>query len=200
MRLYRKLTAVVACVVLLAGVHTGITQDKASKDEKPKSQKSGKSGTAKKKQKEKNGKDEAKGSQDGNRISLPILKGHDAFGLKIPYFNTEGKLQMLFNIGKASRIDEDRVSMADMQLETYDNAGTQEMTIDLPKSVLDLGTRIITTDSTVKITRSDFEITGDSMEFNTETKRGRLAGNVRMLIYDLGQDAAKNAKDGKTPQ
>jgi hypothetical protein len=200
MRSYRKFTAVVACVALLVAGHTAVTQEKAAKADKPKAPKTERSTAAKKRQKEKEVKNEGKDAQQGGRISIPILKDHDAFGLKIPYFNTEGKLQMLFNIGKASRIDEDRVSMADMQLETYDDAGTQEMTIDLPKSVLDLGTRIITTDSTVKITRSDFEITGDSMEFNTETKRGRLAGNVRMLIYDLGEDEARKSKDGKTPQ
>ena len=74
------------------------------------------------------------------------------------------------------------------------------MTIDLPKSVLDLNTRVITTDTNVTIKRSDFEITGRSMEFNTDTKRGRLAGDVRMLIYDLGEEPDRDKKDAETPQ
>src|SRR5690606_6734551 len=108
--------------------------------------------------------------------------------------------QMLFNIGKASRIDDERVAMADMQLETYDDSGKPEMTIDLPASVLNVNTRIITTDSNVTIKRSDFEITGRSMEFNTETKRGRLAGDVRMLIYNLGEEPKREKKDEESPQ
>ena len=122
------------------------------------------------------------------KMSLPIPKGHDSKGLKIPYFGADGKLQMTFTIGVASRLDEDHVKMNDLHVETFDEAGATELTIELPTSVLDLTTRVLSTkEGGVTIKRSDFEVTGDAMDFNTITKQGRLAGRVRMLIYNLNE-------------
>jgi lipopolysaccharide export system protein LptC len=43
---------------------------------------------------------------------------------------------------------------------------------------------VLTSKTSVTIKRSDFEVTGDSMEFDTKTKNGRMEGRVRMLIYN----------------
>jgi lipopolysaccharide export system protein LptC len=91
---------------------------------------------------------------------------------------------MMFTIGVASRLDDDHVRMSDLQVETFDDAGAKEMLITLPTSVLDLNTRVLTSKTSVTIKRSDFEVTGDSMEFDTKTKNGRMEGRVRMLIYN----------------
>jgi hypothetical protein len=40
---------------------------------------------------------------------------------------------MTFNIGVATRVDDDHVRMADLQIETFDDAGASEMLIQLPK-------------------------------------------------------------------
>lgn len=175
----RNLITLFACTLLVAEPAFA-----AKKEEKPKEQKEKKEKTSSKKKKDKEG--------DGpdSKMSLPILKGHDAFGLKIPYLDAEGKLQMVFNVGRASRVNENHVQMADLQVETFDDQGASEMTIDLPSSILDLNTRVITTDSHVTIRRSDFEITGRTMEFDTKTKHGKLGGSVRMLIYDIEEEAA----------
>ncbi|MHA3773833.1 LPS export ABC transporter periplasmic protein LptC [Verrucomicrobiota bacterium sgz303538] len=205
MRSSRKLAILAACLGLITGGHTFA----AKKEDKPKekTEKTDKNEKGKEKDKDKRSgkkkgdkKDASAEEQEKGKLSVPILKGHDAYGLKIPYFNPDGKLQMIFNIGRASRLDENRVSMDDMELETYDDQGQPEMNIELPTSVLDLNTKVITTDTNVTIKRSDFEITGHSMEFNTETRQGKLSGSVRMLIYDLGEEAAAPKKDETTTQ
>ena len=127
------------------------------------------------------------------RLSLPIPSGHDSKVLKIPMFDGEGKLDMTFNIGVATRLDEDHVKMADLHMETYAEDGSPAMSISLPTSVLNLNTRVISTTQHVRINRQDFEITGERMEFNTETKQGKLAGKVRMLIYNLENVAPTTA-------
>jgi lipopolysaccharide export system protein LptC len=53
--------------------------------------------------------------------------------------------------------------------------------------VLDLNTRVLTSKTNVTIKRSDFEVTGDAMQFDTKTKNGRVEGRVRMLIYNLDE-------------
>jgi hypothetical protein len=95
---------------------------------------------------------------------------------------------MRFTMEIGARTDVDHMDMTTLLIETFDEQGKEEMSIDLPRSVLDLNTRIITTAAGVKIKRSDFELTGKTMEFNTETRAGRVAGKVRMLIYNLDDE------------
>lgn len=119
------------------------------------------------------------------KISVPVPPGHDAKGLVIPIRTATGIMQMRFTMEIGARTDLDHMDMTTLLIETFDEEGKDEMTINLPRSILDLNTRVISTKSGFLLKRSDFELTGDTMEFNTETKTGRVVGNVRMLIYDL---------------
>ncbi len=119
------------------------------------------------------------------RFDVPVEKGHPAFVLKIPYFTPDGKRQMNFTIGVASRIDENHVEMKDLQIETFDENEEHEMDIDLPTAIFNTETSVITSRQHVTIHRDDFDLTGECMIFNTLTKQGGLGGNVHMLIYNL---------------
>ena len=187
MRSFRNLFSIAACLVIGASAVAA-----KSKEEKPKD-------SPKKKESSKKQKTTVSEKDKGDgRMSLPLPEGHDSKGLKIPYFDTQGRLQMNFNIGLATRLDPDHVRMGDLQIETFDDEGESEMTIDLPTSILNLSTRVITTKTHVRIRRTDFEIEGETMEFNTETRQGKLGGNVRMLIYNLSNEAPAPTEP-KTP-
>ena len=149
--------------------------------------------------KEKNSKAKKEKKSKDTGLNVPIPVDHDAEGLRIPSFDETGKLQMYFTITHAKRTDEDHLAMSMAKVETFDGNGARQMLIEVPRSVLDLKTRIVTSDSPVKITRSDFELTGDTMIFNTQTRMGRFVGNVRMLIFNReemagGEDAAPEKK------
>ena len=131
-----------------------------------------------------------------NKLSLPLPKGQDSKGVVIPYTDGTGKKTMVFRIGVGRRLDDDHVDMSDLLIETYDEEGKQEMTIELPGSKLDLSTRIITTDQSVTVKRSDFQLTGKTMEFNTETKQGHVKGDVKMIIYNLSDETDDAGKKG----
>jgi hypothetical protein len=160
-----------------------------SADEKPKKKSDSKESTGKK-TKEETKKTQPAADEKPKVIDIPVPKDHDAKGLKIPYFDEEGKLQMRFNIGVAKRIDDTHIEMAELQVEMFDDQGQHEMSIDLPTSVLDLTTSVLTAQKQVTIKRDDFELTGNTMIFNTKTKVGGLGGKVRMLIYNLESETA----------
>ena len=187
MRCSLKLWVAAACLLLSS------TAFGAKKEVKPGEEKSKDSKDAKKESSKK--KDKKEESPDDGKMSLPLVEGHDSKGLKIPYRGNDGRLQMTFTISVANKVDANHVRMVEAQVETYNESEEREMVIDLPSSVLDLNTRVITSTQQVTIKRSDFEITGQTMEFNTETKQGKLGGNVRMLIYNLENDAPK--QEGK---
>ena len=132
------------------------------------------------------------------KLSLPLVKGQTSTGIVFPYNDGSGNKTMNFRIETATPLDDDHIKMSNLRIETLDEAGETEMTIDLPASVLDLKTRMITGNERVTITRSDFEITGATMRFNYETKLGQIDGDVKMIIYDLSDELPAPApEDGR---
>lgn len=127
------------------------------------------------------------------RFNVPIPLGHDAKGITLPYFDKLGKLQMDFSIGTASRVDNDHLEMKFVHVNTYDEKGTLDLMVDLFTCVLDLNTRVVTSESPAKIQRSDFEIIGRTMTFDTQAKTGKMKGKVRMLIYNRSEVAPGGA-------
>ena len=120
--------------------------------------------------------------QSLTNIPLPI--GHDAKGVVLPDFDGEGHLRGRFEAGSARRIDQEHVSFQHLKITTYTPENRTDLQIDMHTSVLDLKTRILSSQERTTIQRADFNIVGDSVQFDTNTKAGRLIGNVKMVIND----------------
>ncbi len=134
------------------------------------------------------------------KFNVPIPVNHDAEGVNLPYFDNLGKLQMYFNIAKAMRVDLYHLAMDDAYMQTYDEKGAPDANVFLSRSVLDLNTRIVTSDVPVTVRRADFEIVGQKMVFNTQTRKGRMTGHVRMIIFnrqEMGQSSALPSPSGQ---
>lgn len=122
------------------------------------------------------------GEQSLTNIPLPI--GHEAKGLVLPDFDGDGHLRGKFEAGTAHRIDQEHIGFKQLKIMTYTPENQADLTIDMSTSVLDLKTRILSSKERTKIQRADFNIAGDSVEFDTNSKTGRLIGNVKMVITD----------------
>jgi hypothetical protein len=158
---------------LLTGLPNALAQSKGRKG-KPR----GKSGSS-----------SSAGEQSLTNIPLPI--GHEAKGLVLPDFDGEGHLRGKFEAGTARRIDEEHVGFEQLKILTYTPEDQQDLRIDMSTSVLDLKTRILRSKTRTTIQRADFNIAGDSVEFDTNSRTGRLVGNVRMVITDKAHLTAK---------
>jgi hypothetical protein len=122
------------------------------------------------------------GEQSLTNIPLPI--GHEAKGLVLPDFDPEGHLRGKFEAGTARRIDQEHVGFEQLKIYTYTPEDQPDLRIDMSTSVLDLKTRILSSKARTTIQRADFNIAGDSVQFDTNSKTGRLIGNVKMVITD----------------
>jgi hypothetical protein len=122
------------------------------------------------------------GGQSLTNIPLPI--GHEAKGLVLPDFDGEGHLRGKFEAGTARRIDQQHIGFQHLKITTYTPESQPDLQIDLQTSVLDLKTRVLSSQERTTIQRADFNIAGDSVLFDTNTKTGRLIGNVKMVITD----------------
>jgi lipopolysaccharide export system protein LptC len=66
--------------------------------------------------------------------------------------------------------------------------------MDLPTSTFELNSRILRSNERTTITRADFTISGDALEFNTIERQGTLKGNVKMVITN------RSAIEGNRPK
>ncbi len=61
------------------------------------------------------------------------------------------------------------------------------MQIDMQTSVFDLKTKILSSQERATVKRADFNIVGDAIQFDTNTRTGRMVGNVKMVITSQSQ-------------
>src|SRR5229473_827903 len=98
------------------------------------------------------------GEQILTNIPLPI--GHEAKGLVLPDFDGEGHLRGRFEAGTAHRIDEEHIGFQNLKITTYTPENEPDLKIDMHTSVLDLKTRILSSQERSTIRRADFNIVG----------------------------------------
>src|SRR5436189_1149501 len=125
------------------------------------------------------------GDQSLANIPLPI--GHEAKGLVLPDFDLEGHLRGRFEAESAKRLDEVHIGFRSLKIITYTPENKPDLTVELSEAVLNLKTRILSSKERTIIKRADFNIAGDSVEFDTNTHTGKLVGNVKMVITSQSQ-------------
>jgi hypothetical protein len=125
-----------------------------------------------------------KGSSEQSLTNIPLPIGHEAKGLVLPDFDGEGHLRGKFEAGTAQRIDQQHIGFQHLKITTYTPESQPDLQIDMQTSVLDLKTRVLSSKERTTIQRADFNIAGDSVQFDTNTRTGRLTGNVKMVITD----------------
>src|SRR5437763_16868959 len=132
------------------------------------------------------------GEQSLTNIPLPI--GHEAKGLVLPDFDGDGRLRGKFEAGTAHRIDQEHIGFQQLKITTYTPDNQPDLQVDIHTSVLDLKTRILSSQERTTIQCADFNIAGDSVQFDTNTRTGRLIGNVKMVITGQSQLAGKTSQ------
>ncbi|MEP7013852.1 MAG: hypothetical protein ABI925_00265 [Verrucomicrobiota bacterium] len=132
------------------------------------------------------------GQQGLTNVPLPV--GHEAKGLVLPDFDTEGRLRGKFEAGTAKRLDEGHMGFQDLKITTYTQEKNVDLQIDMRTSVLDLKTQVLSSQERTTVRRVDFNIVGDSVQFDTVSRTGRLIGNVKMVITDKSQLMGKKSE------
>lgn len=132
--------------------------------------------------------------EDVGLKNIPLTVGHEAKGLVLPNYDSKGHLLGRFEAATAARLDEDHVRFTNVKLLTFDEKEQPDINVDMTDATLDLETRIIVSKQRTKIKRTDLEIAGDTMSFNTMTREGTLTGNVHMTIYNQKEIAGTAAK------
>jgi hypothetical protein len=104
-------------------------------------------------------------------------------GLILPEFDLQGHLRGKLQAGVTKRLDDERVEFRGMKFITFTPENEkQDLEIIMSTSVFNLKTQVLNSSERSTVKRSDFEITGDKMQFELLTRKGTLAGNVKMVV------------------
>ena len=135
--------------------------------------------------------------EPSRRIDLPVPIGHEVKGLRVPLRTSEGKMDLQFDMESATRLDDQNVEMHTASIQTFDQQSSKpDVRINLKKSVMNMETNVITSQDPILVTRSDFQLTADGMEFNSKTRQGKVFRNIRLLIYDRNE-LQKKSEDNR---
>ena len=126
---------------------------------------------------EKEEKEEKKGLQIGKLLPLnkPNLR------VKIPAFD-EGKLTSMVEAEKLTRIDDVNLSLEDAIIQLI----SQQLMIRLRTALYNTEGAILSSNQQTTISTKEFTMTGATLDFDTRSGKGRMAGPVRMIIHNLG--------------
>lgn len=134
-----------------------------------------------------NGKTATKAVQDENsglQVARFMPLGKPNLRVKIPQFK-DGILECVMRAGEMTRVSENDVNIKLMDIE-FVGEGDSEMKIELKDATYNLSDKLISSKSRAIVRRSDFTLIGDSLDFDTENRHGRMMGKVRMVIHDSG--------------
>ena len=115
-------------------------------------------------------------------IDIPVPDGIPVKGIKVPSYSADGKLLMMLNAEQARKLDAHRIEFENLKIDAYSD-DDKKIYVELPRSIFNLTTRILTSESRVLIRREDFELIGDAGEFYTKNRFAKILGNVKMTIF-----------------
>jgi len=116
--------------------------------------------------------------------NIPLTVGHEAKGIVFPNYDLQGRLLGRFQAGTAARVDESHVRFSDLKMQTFDQKEQPDFDIIMAHAILNLDTHILESKERATLKRTDFQIAGDAMSFDTDTHQGTMTGNVHMTIFN----------------
>jgi hypothetical protein len=115
--------------------------------------------------------------------NVPIPAGHDARGLVLPEFDHKGNMRGKLEAGVTRRLDDERVQFEQVKFTTFTPEKQTDMEIIMTKSIFNLKTQVLNSIERTTVKRADFEVSGDTMQFEMLTRKGTLTGNVKMVVH-----------------
>jgi len=114
---------------------------------------------------------------------VPIPEGHDARGLILPEYDTQGRLRGKLQAGVTRRLDPENVEFHGVKFTTFiPETETPNLDISVDSAVFNLKTQVLTSNVRATVKRSDFEVSGDHMRFEMLTRQSTIEGNVKMIV------------------
>lgn len=118
-------------------------------------------------------------------------------GVRIPSF-TDGKPRSLVLAEAVTRLDDERLFAEKVVLTLYGKARSEDVQVNLVTAHHHITDQILRSTDRSRVSRADFEVTGDAMVFDASTSVGRMTGRVHTMIFDTGALSGKSTPAAKS--
>ncbi|MDB6117876.1 MAG: hypothetical protein JWO08_1657 [Verrucomicrobiaceae bacterium] len=119
--------------------------------------------------------------------------------LKVHYPGFEnGRPSSLIAAAAMTRVNPQEMFAEKLRIDLFGKEAKDNMRVDLKTGTYHLDTKMLVSDERSHVTRADFKVDGDSMEFDMTSSQGKMIGNVRMVIYDTSSFTSSTSE--KTEQ
>jgi hypothetical protein len=137
--------------------------------------------------------DEKKAAPVSAEIEIPVAIGQSVRGIRLPHYEKGGnKLSLRLNAESAERASETKFNFHGLRLELFDESSeSPSMEVVLKDAVFDRETSILTSLNHAVIKGETFEITGRTLEFDSNTRASKLLGPVFMTISQWEEKAPR---------
>jgi lipopolysaccharide export system protein LptC len=108
------------------------------------------------------------------------------------------RLSSLMTAITMKRLDDKHLDMEELRITMYAKPGEQNTLISTERGIYDLEKEEITSDTRTRIEQQGvFDMEGDMMVFDAITQKGKMTGNVKMLLYQVEENLmpSKTAQD-----
>lgn len=129
---------------------------------------------------------------------LPVGQAHKE--LEIPSFKNGAPASMV-QAKVMTRTDDENMFLERMDIWMYGPPGEAEkdLRVQFRTAIYHMPSNIIASEERSRISRSDFDLQGDSLIFDTATGQGKMVGNVKMVLHDASSLTKAASGTGETP-
>jgi hypothetical protein len=114
---------------------------------------------------------------------IPVNIGQSVKNIRVPHFNSDGKISVRMNAATAERADQTKFNFDELKIEIFDRKTEQPaLEVLLSKAVYDRRTNQLTSKSEALITGENIEITGSRLDFDVNSRASKLQGPVTMTL------------------
>lgn len=109
--------------------------------------------------------------------------------VRIPSLTPEGAIKTLIEAETVTRIDDGNLRLKNMIITVFNKSGEPHLRVLTTSAIFNVETNILSSDKRTRSIHTDFVQEGDGMTFNTETRVGKMTGNVVTHVLkadDLG--------------
>ncbi|MEM7009970.1 MAG: LPS export ABC transporter periplasmic protein LptC [Verrucomicrobiota bacterium] len=139
------------------------------------------------------------GGLDDDSMELLFPLGKPWHEVRLPRFDAENRLQWILRSEVVTRNEPGRLDLEGVILAFVDGEGYLTHKIKTAKAVYDAEQNSVKSRARADIEHEKFDMSGDVMEYDTQTQQAKLIGNVEMIIFDAGDDVGPTLPGESSP-
>ena len=132
-------------------------------------------------------------------IGSLIQEGVRSTEVRNPGFD-EGRRTSYVEAAAMTKLDAKRLFGEGVVIHLYGKEPKDNVRVELKTATYFLDTKMLASDDRSKVSRSDFQIEGDTMTFDSVTSHGQMHGHVHTIIFDTSALGGSKPKETPIPK